>query len=227
AAEPAAVAEREAEADCPVDDRAEAEDQDVLAGDVPGVLHPGEAGLEEREARLHEHHEDRGDDDPDRARRDQKIVILDRSSDHPTSTSPRLRPVRLWVALSMRGDHTRPSPDSLPLCAAAAIAATTASTFSSSTTKIRSAFGRKRDSNTRPRYSCVTPRSRPCPTASSTVTPTWPVSSSTASITVSIRSRSTTASTFVIRSPPTAVRAATRRATRRAAPRGARARRRA
>ena len=60
-----------------------------------------------------------------------------------------------------------------------------------------SAFGRKRDSNTRPRYSCVIPRSRPWPTASTTVTPTWPVCSSTASITVSTRSRRTTASTLV------------------------------
>src|SRR3954469_6234987 len=68
----------------------------------------------------------------------------------------------------------------------------------SATTKVSSAFGRKRDSNTRPRYSCVIPRSRPCPTASTTVTPTWPVCSSTASITISTRSRSTTASTFVI-----------------------------
>src|SRR5262249_59897029 len=50
--------------------------------------------------------------------------------------------------------------------------------------------------NTRPRYSWVIPRSRPWPTASTTVTPTCPVCSSTASITVSTRSRMTTASTF-------------------------------
>ena len=37
---------------------------------------------------------------------------------------------------------------------------------------------------------------RPCPIASTTVTPTWPVSSSTASITVSTRSLMTTASTL-------------------------------
>src|SRR5262249_23281147 len=49
-----------------------------------------------------------------------------------------------------------------------------------------------------PRYSCVMPRWRPCPTASITVTPTCPVDSSTASITVSIRSRITAASTFTI-----------------------------
>ena len=65
-------------------------------------------------------------------------------------------------------------------------------------TKISSAFGRNRDSKMRPRYSCVTPRWRPCPIASITVTPTCPVSASTASITVSTRSRITTASTFTI-----------------------------
>src|SRR4051812_23220772 len=92
--------------------------------------------------------------------------------------------------------QTRPSPDSLPVRAASTIAASTASAISSFTTKVRTAFGRKRDSNTRPRYSCVMPRWRPCPTASTTVTPTCPVASSTASITVSMRSRRTTASTF-------------------------------
>ena len=40
---------------------------------------------------------------------------------------------------------------------------------------VSSAFGRNRDSKTRPRYSCVTPRWRPWPIASITVTPTWPV----------------------------------------------------
>ena len=59
-----ALAEREAEADRPVDERADAEDEDVLAGDVGGVLHPRQSGLEEGEAGLHEHHEDRRDDDP-------------------------------------------------------------------------------------------------------------------------------------------------------------------
>src|SRR3954452_16292266 len=71
--------------------------------------------------------------------------------------------------------------------------------MSSSTTKTSSAFGRKRDSKMRPRYSCVIPRWRPWPTASITVTPTCPVASSTASITVSMRSRITTASTFTMR----------------------------
>src|SRR5207244_4424229 len=91
-----------------------------------------------------------------------------------------------------------PSPDSLPLRAASAIAATIGSALSSSTMKTSSAFGRKRDSNTRPRYSCVTPRWRPWPIASMTVTPTWPVASSTASITVSTRSLMTTASTLTM-----------------------------
>src|SRR5690348_2729895 len=91
----------------------------------------------------------------------------------------------------------RPSPDSLPLRAESTIASITFSTISSRTTNTSSAFGRKRDSKRRPRYSWVTPRSRPWPIASTTVTPTWPVSSSTASITVSTRSRITTASTLI------------------------------
>src|SRR6266542_1492700 len=80
-------------------------------------------------------------------------------------------------------------------------APTTPAARSFSTTKISRALGRKRDSKTRPRYSCVIPRCRPWPTASITVTPTWPVASSTASITVSTRSRMTTASTLIIRVP--------------------------
>src|SRR5204862_457228 len=77
------------------------------------------------------------------------------------------------------------------------MAAITPSTISSRTMNIRCAFGRKRDSKTRPRYSCVIPRSRPWPTASTTVTPTCPVSSSTASMASSTRSRSTIASTLI------------------------------
>src|SRR4051794_25345952 len=92
-----------------------------------------------------------------------------------------------------------PSPDSLPLRAASTIAAVTSSRCRSATTKTSIAFGRNRDSKTRPRYSCVTPRSRPCPIASITVTPTWPVACSTASITVSTRSRMTIASTLCMR----------------------------
>src|SRR4029079_14174576 len=47
------VAEGKAEADRPVDERADPEDENVLARDVAGVLHSGEAGLEEGEPRLH------------------------------------------------------------------------------------------------------------------------------------------------------------------------------
>ena len=161
------VAEGKAEADRPVDERADPEDEDVLAGDVGGVLHPGEAGLEEGESRLHEHHEDRRDDDPDSVRSDQQVGCL-----HLASTSSRRAPVLLCVTSWMGEVQTRPSPAGLPLRAASAIASTTASARASSTTKTSSAFGRKRDSKTRPRYSCVMPRCRPCPTASRTVTPT-------------------------------------------------------
>src|SRR5436190_2833155 len=186
------VAESDPEADQPVDERADPEDEDVLAGDVRGVLHPRQARLEEGEAGLHEHDQDRGDHDPDRVGGDQEIRVA-----HLASTASSARPVRLCVTLSMRLVQTRPSPDSLPLRAESVIAPTTAGATSSSTMNVSSAFGRKRDSKTRPRYSCVTPRWRPCPIASTTVTPTWPVSSSTASITVSTRSRITTASTLI------------------------------
>src|SRR5690348_7658240 len=191
-----AVAERNSEADKPVDERADSEDEDVLAGDMRGVLHSRQARLEEGEAGLHEHDEDRRDDDPDRVGRDQEVRIA-----HLVSTASSDRPVRLCMTLSMRLVQTSPSPDSLPLRAESAIAATTAAAISSSTMNVSRAFGRKRDSNTRPRYSCVTPRWRPWPIASTTVTPTWPVSSSTASITVSTRSRMTMASTLIIRAP--------------------------
>src|SRR6266516_2583826 len=123
--------------------------------------------------------------------------------------------------------QTSPSPDSLPLRAASETVSATAAARWSSTTNVRSAFGRKRDSKTRPRYSCVIPRWRPCPTASITVTPTWPVCSSTASITISTRSRSTTASTLTISPPPRFVVPETsRHATSRASGRSARASRR-
>ena len=103
--------------------------------------------------------------------------------------------------LDRRTASTSPSPDSCPLRAASDDRPpATASAISSWTRKVRTAFGRNRDSNTRPRYSCVMPRCRPWPTASMTVTPTCPVASSTASMTVSIRSRITTASTFTIAS---------------------------
>src|SRR6185295_5198041 len=172
------------------------EHQHVLRGDVPDVLHPRQPGLQEGEAGLHEHHEDRRDDDPHRARGDREVLVA-----HPTLTSSRLVPVRLCMTLAIEVVHTSPSPDSLPLRAESTIAPTTASAISSGTTNVSTAFGRNRDSKTRPLYSCVIPRSRPCPIASTTVTPTWPVSSSTASITVSTRSRITTASTLTIPFP--------------------------
>ena len=69
----AAVSERESVSDEVVDDGADREDEDVLRGDVPDVLHPREPCLEEREARLHEHHENRGYNHPDRARCDGEV----------------------------------------------------------------------------------------------------------------------------------------------------------
>src|SRR5919198_389868 len=103
-------------------------------------------------------------------------------------------------------------------------AAMTPGARASWTTKVSSAFGGKRDSKPRPRYSCVIPRWRPWPTASTTVTPTCPVCSSTASITISTRSRSTTASTLTISPPPRfVVRGTPRPATSRACARSARA----
>jgi hypothetical protein len=70
-----AVAEGDAEADRPVDDRADPEDQHVLARDVAGVLHPRQACLEKREAGLHEHDEDGRDDHPDGAGCDEQVVL--------------------------------------------------------------------------------------------------------------------------------------------------------
>ena len=81
-------------------------------------------------------------------------------------------PVRLWVTSNTGVVQTIPSPDSWPVRAASTIASTTPAASSSFTTKKRYALGRNRDSNTRPRYSCVIPRWRPWPTASITVTPT-------------------------------------------------------
>src|SRR5207247_6673552 len=152
------VAEGDPEADRPVDKRGDAEDEHVLPGDVRRVLHARQARLEEGEAGLHEHHEHGGDDDPDRVDSDQQVARL-----HRTSSSSSLNPVRLCVTLSTRLVHTTPSPDPLPLRAASAIAATTAAAIPSSTMNVSSAFGRKRDSNTRPRYSWVTPRWPPWP----------------------------------------------------------------
>src|SRR5207248_9229589 len=156
---------------------------------------------EKGEAGLHEHHEHGRDDNPEGVRGDQELRVA-----HAARSSG--RPVRWWMTFSTGVVQTSPSPDSLPLRAASAIVSATSAANESSTTNVSSAFGRKRDSNTRPRYSCVIPRSRPWPTASTTVTPTWPVCSSTASITISTRSRRTTASTLVI-GPPLVVSART------------------
>ena len=57
-------AERQREADEEEADEAEAEDGEVRAHDVGRVLGPAEAGLDEREAGLHEDHQDRPDDHP-------------------------------------------------------------------------------------------------------------------------------------------------------------------
>ena len=70
----AAVAEGETEADEVVDDRDHAEDQNVLGRDVTDVLHPRQPCLEEGEAGLHEEHEDRREDDPDRARGKRELL---------------------------------------------------------------------------------------------------------------------------------------------------------
>src|SRR5205085_11030123 len=113
-----AVAEGDAEADRPVDERADAEDQDVLAGDVPGVLHPRQAGLEEGEARLHEHHENRRHHNPDRVRGYEQVRGFHRAS----TSSSRSLPVRLCRTLSTEHVQTSPSPDSLPLRAESTIA---------------------------------------------------------------------------------------------------------
>src|SRR5262249_3527771 len=137
-----AVAECDPEADEPVDERADPEDENVLAGDGRGVLHPRQARLEEGEAGLHEHDQHCRDDDPDRVGRDQEIRIA-----HRASTVSSARPVRVWMTFSTWLVQTRPSPDSLPLRAESAIASTTVGAISSSTTNVSSALGRKRDSN--------------------------------------------------------------------------------
>ena len=91
-----AVAESEAEADRPVDERADAEDEHVLAGDVRGVLHPRQARLEEREAGLHEHDEDAATTTQTVFDGDHEVGGL-----HATSTSSSARPVRLCVTFSI------------------------------------------------------------------------------------------------------------------------------
>src|SRR5262249_3460263 len=152
--------------------RREREDQDVLGGDVADVLHARQARLQEREAGLHEHHEHRCDHYPDGAGGVEELLVAHAA----TSTASSGPPVRLCITDPIAVVHTIPSPASLPLRAASTPASTTAGAFSSVVTKISCAFGRKRDSKMRPRYSWVIPRWRPWPTASITVTPTWPAS---------------------------------------------------
>ena len=60
-----AVAEREREADGPVQDRGDREVGEDLRDDGAGVLRAREADLQEREAGLHEDHEAAGDEHPD------------------------------------------------------------------------------------------------------------------------------------------------------------------
>ena len=74
--EAVAVAEREPEADGPVDDRADAEDEHVLAGDVRRVLHPRQPRLEEGEPGLHEHHEHGRDHDPDGVDGEDEVAVF-------------------------------------------------------------------------------------------------------------------------------------------------------
>ena len=64
-----AVAEREGEADGPVGQRGDREVGEDLRDHCAGVLRAREADLQEREARLHEHHEQGRDDDPERVDR--------------------------------------------------------------------------------------------------------------------------------------------------------------
>ena len=152
----ASVAERKPEPDEEVDDRREREDQGVLRSDVADVLHPCQPCLEEREAGLHEDHEDRCDDHPDRAGRDGEFLGA-----HSLSTSSSACPVLLCVTLGHADIQQMPSPLTCPVRAASTIACEHVGRDLVADDEGHQAFGRKRDSNTRPRYSCVIPRSRP------------------------------------------------------------------
>src|SRR4029077_21073569 len=123
------VPEGEPEADQPVDERRDAEDEHVLAGDVRRVLHSRQPCLEKREACLHEHDEDGRDDDPEGVGGDQQLIV----------GHPRRSPVRWWTTLETGEVQQRPSPEEWPVRAASAIAAATRSASASSTTKARSA----------------------------------------------------------------------------------------
>ena len=71
-----AAAEREAEPDRPERDRADREVDENLRDDRSDVLATRETDLEHGEARLHEKHHARGDDDPDRVDRDLHVRQL-------------------------------------------------------------------------------------------------------------------------------------------------------
>src|SRR5262249_58585779 len=118
-----------------------------LAAEGGGVSKAGKPGWGEADPRLHEHDEDRRDDDPDRVGGDEEVRVA-----HLASTASSARPVRLWVTLSTRLVQTRPSPDSLPLRAESMIAPTTACALSSPTLNMSRAFGRNRDPKTPPRH---------------------------------------------------------------------------
>ena len=113
----------------------------------------------------------------------------------PTSSSG--RPVRLCIALQTGVVQTIPSPDSCPVRAVSTIVSTTASARSSVDDEDQQ---RLREEARLEDAAAVLVRDpaagAPCPTASITVTPTWPVRSVTASITSSTLSRTTTASTL-------------------------------
>ncbi len=145
----------------PVTNGSDREDDHVLPRDVRGVLHARETGFEESESGLHEDHEQGRGDQPDRADGDEELIRRWLHSRYTSTNSRSGIPVRLWVTFETCDVQTRPSPDSCPLRADSAIAATTRSASPSRTMNVSSALGRNRDSNTRPRYSCEIPRCRP------------------------------------------------------------------
>ena len=64
--QPVALAEHEREPERPEQQPAQEGVDDALGEDVHGLPRTREAGLERHEPRLHEEHEERGDQDPDR-----------------------------------------------------------------------------------------------------------------------------------------------------------------
>ena len=86
--QPPTVAEGEGEASGPVDDRADGEAEQVLERHVSGVLGARHAGLEQREPALHEHHENRCEDDPDGVGRQAELASSHCRSFQPTWIRP-------------------------------------------------------------------------------------------------------------------------------------------